>query len=332
MRTSAAAASHALALVAVAVFANASGARADQPATEARHSSLSWVRTAGAESCLASAPLARAVEERLGRSVFVSASAGEIAVEGRAERTSDGFRAVILVTDAAGATLGERTLESTSVACDELGEMVTLTIALMIDPLTAPDPSPPPEPVVVERVERVEVPLPRAATHRIEVDATLVGAIGTLPSASVGGQISLVARPPNFVPLVLEGGFFPFGTAANGTGDARFLELYAGLAICPAYHRFTTVELHACVGADAGAMLVRGHASGVDDTERILGRARASLRVHWDVYGRLTLRAGVHFVVPFRHEPYTSGGGASTLYTPSPVAGMLDLGLGVHFP
>jgi hypothetical protein len=56
-----------------------------------------------------------------------------------------------------------------------------------------------------------------------------------------------------------------------------------------------------------------------------------SARGHWDVIGPLTVRLGVHFLVPFRHEPFTFGGGAEQFYAPDPVAGMIDLGAGVHF-
>src|SRR5690606_16218881 len=93
----------------------------EAPAHEASTSSLSWVRMPGAEGCASSAALARAVEERLARRVFVSAADADLAVEGRAERTQAGWRAVLSVTQADGTVLGERTLESAEPECEALG-------------------------------------------------------------------------------------------------------------------------------------------------------------------------------------------------------------------
>ena len=302
---------------------------ADSDAPRERHSSLSWVRTDGAESCIAATQLARTIEARLGRPVFVSAADAEIAVEGRAERTATGFRAVLVITDADGVTLGDRTLESDAATCDELGELVAITVALMIDPLTAP-PEPPPTPTSVPEPEPEPAPAPR---HRLEFDATLVAAVGIAPSPTIGGQATFLARPPSFVPLVLEGSLMPFATVDLGAGDrARFVQVLAGIAICPLWTRLGSVELHGCVGLDAGARIVTGDAARVDETERLLIQARATMRAHWDLGRRFTLRAGLHLAVPFRRAAITADGGATTLFSPPPVAGMLDLGIGVHFP
>ena len=51
-----------------------------------RTSSLSWVRLEGADQCIGAQELARRVEERVGRRVFVSASQAELSLEGHVER------------------------------------------------------------------------------------------------------------------------------------------------------------------------------------------------------------------------------------------------------
>ncbi|MCA9605485.1 MAG: hypothetical protein KC619_07810, partial [Myxococcales bacterium] len=126
--------------------ASAAARRPGEGKKQARTSSLSWVRLEGAEGCIASAALAQAVEARLARDVFVSAADAGLAVEGRVERDGEIWRAHIEVVDAAGTSLGERSLESAEASCDQLGELATVTIALMIDPLTAPEPAPAPDP------------------------------------------------------------------------------------------------------------------------------------------------------------------------------------------
>jgi hypothetical protein len=300
-----------------------------------RRSSLSWVRLPGAEGCVASAALARAVEAQLGRSVFVSAARAELAVEGRVARADGAYRAVLQVTNADGAILGERTLESRADGCGELGEMATVAVALMIDPLTAPAPPAGGEaqPEVVVRTERVEVPVPAPAEPsgwRVEVDAALVGSVGLSPLPNLGGASAVIVEPPGFVPFAVAGALFPFSRAAQGGAHADFLHVHAGVQLCPLGLREGGLALHGCLGADAGAVFVWGGELAVDERERVIGQGHAVLRGHWDVVGPLTVRLALHFLVPFRQgEPFTAGG--EPFYTPEPVAGMLDLGAGLHF-
>jgi len=320
-----------------------------------RTSSLSWVRMTGAEACVGTADLARAVEHRLGRRVFVSAASAEIAVEGHAERAAGGsWRAVIRVTDAHGTSLGERVVESRAGRCDELGELVTAAIAVTIDPLTPVaetahepaadhDPSsdarappsaqspPGPERVVV-RTERVVVERP-GPRWQIEIDGSLAGAIGMLPDPTAGLLSAVIIVPPRFVPLVLESALFPIASVQAPEGDADLVQMQAGLAICPLAIG-GRVALHACAGVDAGAVLVAGGSLELAEKERLIVQAHAEARVHWRVVGPLVLRAGLHLLVPFRRDDvlYTDSAGASrTLYTPPVVAGMLDLGAGLRF-
>jgi hypothetical protein len=308
--------------------------------------SLCWVRLVGAVTCIASAALAGAIEERLDRHVFVSAADASLAVEGRVERAGDGWRAVIEVVDGEGQSLGERTLESREETCDQLGSTLAVAIALMIDPLTAPepepdpdpdqDPDPDPDPIVIVRTERVEVPVPAepdpGRSWRFEVDAALVGSAGLVPTPMIGGLSTIILRAPNFVPVAIEGALYPFSRAEPTNGHADFLHVHAGLQICPLWFRENGLALHACLGADAGAVIVVGGDLAIAENERLIGQAHAVVRGHWDVIGPLTIRAGVHLLVPFRHEPFlaTVGGVSTTVYTPEPIAGMLDIGLGIH--
>ena len=327
----------------------------------ARTSSLSWVRLEGAESCVASAGLAQAVERQLQRDVFVSAADAALAVEGRVERGPEQWRAVINIVGGDGRSLGERSLVSAEESCAELGEMAAVTIALMIDPLTAPSEGEgegvseseggsegegESEGVsegasegegesegVSEGVSEGESEAPVDRRWRFEVDAALVGSVGLVPTPMVGGQSSLILTPAGFVPVVLEGALFPFSRAEHaGNAYADLLHVHAGLQICPLYVREQGLALHGCIGADAGAVIVWGGTLDVADGERLIGQAHAALRGHWDIIGPLTLRVGLHLLVPFRHDPFVAniGGVATEIYRPEFVAGMLDVGVGIH--
>ncbi|MEO8877528.1 MAG: hypothetical protein ABI461_18175, partial [Polyangiaceae bacterium] len=67
----------------------------------------------GAESCVPTQELAREVEIRLGRPVFVSASQADVSIEGHIDRraSQNHWHATIILRDAKGATLGTRELD-----------------------------------------------------------------------------------------------------------------------------------------------------------------------------------------------------------------------------
>src|SRR5262249_39169402 len=66
------------------LVAGSAGAQV-KPRAERATSSLNWVRLPGSEECITARALATAVEGRLGRAVFVSASQGDLSIEGRVE-------------------------------------------------------------------------------------------------------------------------------------------------------------------------------------------------------------------------------------------------------
>jgi hypothetical protein len=183
-------------------FAAAARAQQGGAATPApRTSSLSWVRMPGAEECIATQPLARAVEERLGRTVFVSAAEADVSVEGRVEGAPKAWRATITLRDSKGALLGTRELTSDKPSCDSLREPLALVIAVMIDPdaSSRPEPPPPPPdagpaptapPVVIIQKEQVFVPVepPSAPSWRFDSSVGLVAGAGLVPSPYAGGR------------------------------------------------------------------------------------------------------------------------------------------------
>ena len=94
--------------LAATALSTATTARAEEPRT----SSLSWLRMPGAEGCVTTQALARAVEERLGRSAFVSAAQADLSVEGSVAPRPRGYRAQITVRDAKGESLINRALQA----------------------------------------------------------------------------------------------------------------------------------------------------------------------------------------------------------------------------
>lgn len=337
----------------------ASGAHA-----QSRTSSLSWVRLDGAESCIAGPDLARTVEARLARSVFVATPNAEIVVEGRAERigvdAAARWRAVLHITDTSGALVGDRVVESSAVSCDELGRIAAVAIALMIDPVTAPpvtalspdtppadadappsdtppsdtppSDTPPPETTLPEAIPPVAPPpAPPASDWRFEVDVALLAALGVVPGIGVGGQSTFVIVPPGFVPLLVEGTLIPFARSDGGGARVDFLRVAGGLQICPLALRDARFALRGCVGVDLGAMFVLDASVALREREKVLVNGHLAVVGTWRFVGPFLLRAGAHLLVPFRGVAFTREDTGAELYAPGIVAGMVDLGVGVEF-
>jgi hypothetical protein len=174
-------------------------------------------------------------------------------------------------------------------------------------------------------------PQPSPPRWRVELDAAVVGSLGLSPTPTLGGLATVIVEPPGFVPIALEGAIFPFSRADRPEGRADFFHVHAGLQICPLAVREAGLALHGCLGADAGALFVLDTDLDVGERERLIGQGHAVLRGHWDVIGILTVRFAVHLLIPFRHDAFTYQGGTRELYVPEPIAGMIDLGAGIHF-
>lgn len=322
-----------------------------------RTSSLSWVRLPGAEGCIGTHALASAVETRLRRTVFVSASAADVSVEGRVERTSSprGWRAVVAMSDAHGAALGERTLESAEPSCGALDEPLALVVAVMIDPDAALAPAPPavpappptaappaprePEPRVVVRTRRVVVrERAPAARWRFDLLGRVAVAAGYMPGISPGLSGASVVEPPGFLPIELELALFPTATARSSDGafEARLGLLVAGALLCAPTLGGERLRAQGCAGLEAGVLQARGVGADVSlEDERavvqLAARARAILRV----VGPFVVQASASLVVPLRRDRFVvrdADGAAHAIFEPAPVGGTFDLGAGLSFP
>ena len=335
-----------LSIVAAMIFALSQAARAG----DGRTSSLSWVRLQGAEACVATQTLARAVEERLGRNVFVSASTADVSVEGRIEkRPGGGFRSVITIHDGKGALLGTRQLERRDDACEAMNAELALVIAVMIDPDATMRPrddggtadaatavttgkseedggsanvvvTPPPTATAVPTA--VAALPPERDRWRVSAQADVAVSSGLAPHTTVGAGAEWMVLFPK-VPLGLRGYanvFYPT-TAASPAARATYDLLYVGGALCPVL-RDTTVDLFVCAGPQIGGLRARDTAGGVKDgvlpLVNLVAEGRAAVRV----FGPLEVSAGVAGVLPLARP-------SSAVHQPSILGFTADFGVGV---
>jgi len=113
-------------VVALVVVACASQARAAPPTF-----ALRYERDADAFGCLTARELRTAVSERIGRDPFRARASQAIGV--RVERTQYGYVAEMSLYED-GVLRGERLLSSTGSDCAPLGDALTFTLAIVIDP------------------------------------------------------------------------------------------------------------------------------------------------------------------------------------------------------
>jgi hypothetical protein len=304
------------------VLAGALGARAAQAEVPRRTSALSWTRLAGAESCIAPRELARSVEQRLGRSVFVSAAHADVTVEGTAEPAASGFRATIRLLDGDGETLGTRQLETGDASCAALSAPLALAMALMIDPeASAPAPPPRPRPAPLAAPGR-DAPsataAERPASYSMRLETGPAFSVGLLPrEAAAGAALRWTADVAGWPAVQLSAAYWP----PLGERGSGYWLLYGGLAVCPLTVD-AIVRLESCAGMALGRVAV---GSGRED---VAGHPFLEARLGRRLVGPVAATLGATAAFPLNHRGYKIIGGSA----PSHVAGIADIGIGIEVP
>ncbi|MEO9236057.1 MAG: hypothetical protein ABI421_22145 [Polyangiaceae bacterium] len=212
----------------------------------------------GAESCVPTQELARDVEVRLARTVFVSASQADVSIEGRIDRKGapNHWHATIILRDSKGGTVGTRELDRVDASCSAMNDQLALVIAVMIDPdaalahhtTPAPTPTPtatqipnpppaatttatstaPPPPVDQKTPEprpqgtpaSEKSPTKKAEPWFFEASAAAFGEVGMTPNPGFGLGVSTLLEAPH-IPIALDGAAAIFfdSTASASNAD-----------------------------------------------------------------------------------------------------------------
>lgn len=339
-----------LATFALVVLAAGDAARA----ADGRTSSLSWLRMPGADACISTQALARAVEDRLARKVFVSAAEADVSVEGRIEKQKDGrWHASVTLRDAKGEKLGTRDLESETrdASCASMNEPVALVIAVMIDPDAAmrkrPEPPPPPPTpsATAEPPPPAPAPAPppppapeppRADPWRFEGAGVLTMAGGMTPSTAAGGGVEGMISIPG-IPIGLRGygNVFLPTTASKDGAIANYDLLYVGSALCPTLRG--TVNLMACIGGHLGGVRPRAQTRdrGISEDPMPIWNVMLEARIRVPIVAPLAAFGGLGGGIPLLRptsEFRRTTGETATLYELGSAVFTATLGIGFFFP
>ena len=324
-----------------------------------RSAALSWVRAAGAESCITLPELATRVEKRVSGLSFVPAAEAEINVEGSIARTAAGWAATLVISDAGGQVLGRRELASNTSDCRSIDDALVLVIALALDPnqefVSLPDgfageidpgeallselrAQPPqraaPAVAAAQPSPPSAAPAPQASESGLsfEIGAELRAIVGLVPQIGVGatahGRIVLV--PADWAFELRIGGVLPRAAEPEGGGVVEIGALQAALGVCsPAFSSF-----RGCAGVAPGALTLDAQQlSAAHDTLRPIVNLYAAIELAYR-FGTAGLVARLGAEVPLIRDQIQvldPDGHAKPAYKPAAVAGSLELGAFVHF-
>lgn len=304
-----------------------------------REVSLIWVGADASSGCLGAVALAREVEDSLGRPAFSPRSNDLVVVVAMERRATSGWRALVQIRDANGATLGERELVSETDACASLNEPLVFAVTLMVDSeLAKPKPPPAQEPPVRERGSRSRRELGSEGGHRstLALDVALLGAFGTLPEPTLGGDLGLEWSALRWLGLRAHlAALVPRSRAARGDAGARFGMFEAGLQACPTT-RFGDVQLAACAGLEGGLLTADSHGfAGGDDVVRPIYGWSAGLRGKVRLGGSSSLAASASALLPQHRERFVYGTGEEeerrVLFEMARVCALVGVGVGFDF-
>lgn len=158
---------------------------------------IEYVRGAGAETCPGDSAVHDAVADKLGYDPFTTSADARLLA---AEVTGDpsGFRATIRLFAPDGSTLGARTLTHAGPSCDELVDLMVLSMSIAIDPEAAEHrraPEPPAPPVAPPAKEPDAAPPapPEMAERREPLHVEAGGGastwFGAAPAPNVGASV-----------------------------------------------------------------------------------------------------------------------------------------------
>jgi hypothetical protein len=311
--------------VAVAVVLAAGRVRAETP-----RASLVVTRGPGAEDC----PDVAAITAR------VRALTASDALDPRPDAPRDtwiqvellrvlpGYRAVL---SARGKRQGTRTIEDVGPSCRSLGEAVSITLVMLLDPALAE--SPPAE--LRTEPARASPPQPQEPSrpHR----AWALGA-----EASGGAALAVLRHPAPFVELGPRIRFARHGHASAGGGlvfPDRFevVEHTVQLSLWYGYARASWLlfdrdgsELALVAGMSAGSLLGRGDGFETYHARSLLWLAGAAgAELDAALSSALLLSARVLLLAPLIHEGFrvSVGGSPHSAFDTPPLGGALSLGL-----
>lgn len=312
---------------------------------------LDYERAPSAASCVSEAQLARDVEARLGRRVFVAPADAELTARVRARRVARRFVIGLELFGRDGGSLGRRELSTPSAHCSALDDSLALVLALAADMPRQPPPAPRasepaapastppaagPRPTTPSLGSAISIP---ATTHaprlgvRFRPSLGVAAALGLVPTLAPGLELGLELRASQFWPVMLHGaGFLEQDRASSVPAKgATFAVQTLVLGVCPWTGALGAFEASLCAVQCLGRVRARG--VGFDEEQRDDGwslHAGAALSLSRE-FGPLFVAASGALLVPVvRRRYFFTDDVDVTLYEQPWLGGLLALRVGTE--
>jgi len=310
------------------------------------HVYLSWVRLAGADSCPDVRQVADDVTRRLGWNPFQETPTQFIEAQIRrdlrppvpGERPGEHPAAIwvaeIFLRDAGGGSRGNRVFTSNAPTCSSLASVVSLSIAIIIDP-----------DVMIRRFSEDEfwppvaaraaaaAPAPRGVRGAlVALGAAGVGLLPRLaPGVGLGGEVSISRR----VSVRAGGVILPEVRTPAPDENFAFGLSAAWLGACFDAFQRETLALGACAGGLGGVMhAVVYFPDATHPGQRALWAASGGLRLASHLAGRIELQIAADGLVPVNRRVFTVEGrppGADVVFAQPAIAALIWGAIGVRF-
>lgn len=284
----------------------------------------------------------RAVVEREVRALLQGSTVTGNAVVAGASVTREREKWHVDLVIRTGQGSGERSFEAAS--CAELASAVALIVALTVDPSRRPpepDAAPPPVADASPPAPPPAAPPPTSSSDgvRMAIGAEALGDVGALPSASVGGGVTL-ALLLGRARLEARGRLFVSQRALDPAQQTQGVDL--GLLGGGARGCFAVLTgelaLAPCVGSEIERIGAAGFGAGgssVFSSDGTWASLDGGLLSTWAPFSALAFRLDAEVLVPFARPSFVvlapNGAVAGVLHRPSPLGGRLGLGVELRF-
>jgi len=261
---------------------------------------IEWTRSPGAEECISTDELLSRTRARAPSDIRLTLDRvdADFLIVGRVESDAGSFRTALELRDAGGRSLGKRTFVSMARSCSEIEPALIFALVLLVEtPLVREAKHERPTEELIELAPPLLSPAPgvpiaplrltQRSTERrppwtVDVGLGLSAAVGLAPRPTIGPDLSLMVRPPSFVPVVLRGAGYPFGVdrpTVEGEG-ITVRGFVGGLELCPLDRAGGVIDVRACGGAHLAFLHAapRGPLSRRADLPFLVLPLRAELR------------------------------------------------------
>jgi hypothetical protein len=332
---------------------------AAQPLAAQARVALSWVREAGAESCIGAQDLGRAVERIVGP-VLVAAPQAQLSVEGRIAPRDAGFHAEIVLCDGKGRSIGRRQLQTSSADCRAFDEQLAFVIAVTIDPdaalaqlpgefatlgepgaeLLAELRAQPPRAAPMSSTSNAAVraaPLERREASGVPLHWTLAAGpalgIAVLASVNVGARAEIGLITGSWSHHLDATVWLARAKAAGEGAQVVLSMMQLGFATCPQLWASSMLAIAGCGGVTAAPIsaVPQGFA-GKSQTRWVVGPTlEARLRFQITAWAAISFGLGAQSLWPRHRFAYENSGNAHEVYRVPPAMGFSHLVFELRF-